>query len=339
LKRGVAVAYSRKRRTGKPVIKQTSGGVRIQHCELYNSNVAGSLAYTIQNTIALNPGLASTFPWLAPQAEKWEQYVCHRLSVEWEPIAPTNTQGVIAISPEYDPNDEPPTTEQELAATEGTVYDKVWEDFECVLDRKAMMGGVARKFVRSAAVAGNKKMYDLGKCYVVSNNETSTNSVGKVWICYDFEFFIPQDSPAPTVSSVTSMFSRELLQTLATTVTTPVDYDPDPPNNPLNLAYAAGGYITPPAGVYKCQATFGPKDTVSEAFSMVGRFYKNGTGIGSIAQTQNTDHRLYDSYNLFAEAIISCNGTDVITFEVTLSGPAGVLTLQPNTCFAFISVA
>lgn len=183
--------------TQTPRISMRNDGssTRIRHRELLDPSVLGSETFAVQNAVELNPGLASTFPWLAPQALQWEQYVAHSVSLLYIPIAPTNTQGTVTISPSYDPSDPEPEDEQQLSNAVDTVEVTVWQRATIPLKKSSMMTPGPRKFVRGAKVAGDIKTFDAGIVYIATNNCANANPIGKFWIEYDFEFFVPQNSP------------------------------------------------------------------------------------------------------------------------------------------------
>jgi len=64
---GVAAAYATAQTSKAPTISATRDQCRIIHRELISS-VTGSAIFTVQNSFALNPGIAATFPWLSTQA-------------------------------------------------------------------------------------------------------------------------------------------------------------------------------------------------------------------------------------------------------------------------------
>jgi hypothetical protein len=67
---GAPVTLSRRMLTAKPrMVTKPGQSFRVKHRELVNASVAGSTSFTVQSTLAINPGLAATFPWLAPQAQ------------------------------------------------------------------------------------------------------------------------------------------------------------------------------------------------------------------------------------------------------------------------------
>lgn len=270
LRSGVAAAYGTRVVTVNPNIRMARDGksTRIRHRELLDASVPGSTAFTIQNTFALNPGLEDTFPWLAPQALQWEQYIAHSLRLIWIPIAPTSAQGTISISPSYDPTDPPPTTEQQLSNAVDTVEVSIWKETTVPLNQRAMMTPGPRKFIRGALVASDIKTYDVGVVHIASNNCTDTSPIGKLWIEYDFEFFVPQNSPSIGVSpsrlSVTSSSSGQSLTTATQAV---LDFPAfSAGDNPLGIGFDnSTNVFTMPRGYFRIMVTMDCLSTAASA--------------------------------------------------------------------------
>lgn len=326
--------------TRQPKIVKTAKGVRISHRELYDASVPGSTAFTVQNTIVLNPGLAASFPWLAPQAKMWEQYVCHKLCAEWIPIAPTDTKGTVTLSPEYDSGDAAPTTEEQLSSAFGTVEDRVWVPIVLDLDTKSMMAGVTRKFVRSTNVAGDIKMFDVGKIFVASNNEANTDAIGKLWLSYDFEFFIPQNSPSTDISpKQTSYYGLAAAQTFTTATEAAIEWD-DATYDPIGFGNPATGVFTPAAGVYRIYVALRATDTSSERFNAEAHFEKNTAALAPQVATaaEMASSTASAAASLSLVGVVAMNGTDTFQVNTTLVGAAGTLRMAGG-CTMVVTLA
>lgn len=329
-------------RTMEPKITRGAKSFRIAHRELVAASVAGSTTFTVQNFLKLNPGLAATFPWLAPQAAQWEQYRCNKLLACWVPIAPTSTQGDIILSPNYDASDPQPTTETQASNNYGAIINPCWQPACLQFDLSGMMGLGPRRFVRTCAVAGDVKTFDIGTLAVCSNNETGTTVIGKLFLEYDFEFFIPQNDPSPATSSLyTSFLTRAAAQTIPTGVVTAIDYDTTV-FDPLGLGTDAAGVFTPPAGAYLIRANASCNDSGSEAFSASIELYKNGaTMTPRVLSTFNIPAPISSAqkFNLDIIGVIACNGTDTFAVYATLVGAAGTLTVIANSAQLVVSLA
>lgn len=187
---------------------------RIRNSELVG-NVAGSVdfAYT---RYYVNPGMVNTFPWLSQEANRWEQYRFHSLRFRYVTRTATTTIGSIILSPEYNSRDPPPTTETEATNTQDAIEDSPWKNITCTLTPQSMFQAGPRKLVRAAMIAGDINIYDVASLYVASIGMVGTDTVGKLWVDYDVELFVPQNSPADySTLSAGSMQTRNLVQSIA----------------------------------------------------------------------------------------------------------------------------
>jgi len=201
---GVAAAYAKGLSSGEPMfMKMSRAGVVIRHRELVAS-ITGSATFTVAATLALNPGLAATFPWLSTQAVGWEQYRFKKLKFCYYTRTATSTPGSMLLVPDYDAADAAPASEQ-IASTYRDVEEEVpWiEEFSCNLDPLAMHPDGNRKFVRTGPLAANLdiKLSDVGNMFACTTDGTITNW-GKLWVEYECEFFVPQLPPTGAFNQV-----------------------------------------------------------------------------------------------------------------------------------------
>lgn len=221
----VAGAYARGQRSGEPRIAGSFRSTRIVHRELIAS-IVGTSAFTVGNTLSLNPGLASAFPWLSTQALGWEQYKFHKLRLCYYTRTGSTTPGSIMIVPDYDAADAAPTSELNASAYRDVVEEVPWTvEFACPLDPAAMSQPGVRKYVRTGTLASNLdiKTYDSGTVFICTVDGTAVNW-GKLWIEYDVELFVPQLPVAPAlqnslkITSAGTVTSAAIFGTAATYV-------------------------------------------------------------------------------------------------------------------------
>jgi len=340
---GVAASYSRKITSTGPTTTRTVNGMRIRHRELVTGTLLGSIAYTNQLSLAVQPGVAATFPWLAPQANQWEQYKCHKLVVEYVPIVGTSTQGDVIISPDYDSSDPIPTTEVAAANNAGTVQDSCWKNLTMRLDMSAAMGLGPRKYVRPCAIAGDIKTFDVAKVFVGTVNNTGASAVGKIFIEYDFEFFVPQNSPSPaTAPNSTSMALLNGNSVFVNGATGGLPLQ-NIVFDPLGFfgTVAAPGVWVPPAGTYRVEAQVSSFDSNAlELFQMQLQFLKNGANVpnGALVSKTTTINNA-NPISLTLLGVITCSGSDTLSLAVTLQGPTGVLSVLGGFCQMLVSLA
>lgn len=328
----VAVAYNNRVVTTNPVVRMGPNGrsCRIQHRELLDASVPGSMTFQVQNTVQINPGLEATFPWLAPQAAQWEQYICHKLVAKYIAIAPTSTKGTVSVSPSYDASDADPETEQQLSNAVDTVEESVWKSFQVALRPSSMMALGPRRFVRPCAVAGDIKTFDVGVLYIATNNCADTSPVGKIWLEYDFEFFVPQNSPDAFTSMNTISYTYHTAQTIPNNVSTVIAFPAFLQRaNPLRIA-VTGGTFTPPKGNYMVRVNVSVLDSTSEYFAGSLSLWQNGVqsqNIGRFGQAATGGGTPNNRANLVCTFPMSLDGTETCDARVTLVGAAGVLSV------------
>jgi hypothetical protein len=181
---------------------------RIRNTELV-ANIYGNAStsnYTIYS-YDLNPGDPTTFPWLSSQAQKWEQYHFNSLRFGYSPRVPITWIGNIIMSPEYDPDDDPPTSEQAQSQVYGSRECQVWDSMFVKFDPKSMHGNAQRKFVRQTAENGSYKNYDVGQLFLgaveIKDGASAVQPlvcVGKLYVEYDVTLYNPQ--PMRDISKV-----------------------------------------------------------------------------------------------------------------------------------------
>jgi len=191
----LAAAYSSGQRSSAPVVQATRDQCRVVHRELLAS-VTGSAAYTVQRTLAMNPGLAASFPWLSTQAQNWERYRFNRLRFCYYTRTGSNVPGFVLLIPDYDASDAQPASEQIASTYEDVAEDAPWKDIECFCRPAAMHAIGPTKFVRSGALAANQdvKTYDAGNFFLATIDGTAV-PWGKLWVEYDVTLFTPQTPP------------------------------------------------------------------------------------------------------------------------------------------------
>jgi hypothetical protein len=333
--------------TGKPTMTQRDGSIRIRHRELLFDSISGSTTFTAQALRALNPGLTSLNPWLAAQAQRWEEYCYHKLSFIYQPIAPTTTAGVIIISPSYDVSDPTPTTEVVAANARDTVIGSCFETVRCDLDPKALMALGPRRFIRDTSVAGDQKTYDCGMIRVFTNNQANANPIGKLWIDYDVELFVPDDDlvDVPTPEKVTA-FSGVGDTGIPNTALTDIDFDVLEVDGlsffPPPAAYSSRPGINPPRGYYRIDYHCRMETHATTSYSFVCEANKNGVLIAG-------SQRLVQGYTagggaiptiveMVGTALVSCSGNDQITFAASATNAGGTVTWDLNSFHMIFTV-
>lgn len=210
-----------------------TGGKSLRFREVERvATVNGSVAFGVTGSLACNPGLPGSFPWLSGHAALFERYRIHKLVFRYKNLKGTATNGNILMSFDYDTLDNSPATAIEM--TQSTVYadGAPWRIFELVVptDKRDL-------FTRAGNVAGaDLKTYDMGKLHIAAEGCADTTPHGYLEVEYDVELFMKQSvfSAAP---GVTPSGSAELSATGVLT------------KNSLGLT-ASGLVVSAPAGKY-----------------------------------------------------------------------------------------
>jgi hypothetical protein len=194
----VAAAYSTGQSSVPADIKATRDSCRVVHRELVASISGGSTtAFAVASTLALNPGISSTFPWLSSLAVNWEMYRFNRLGVRYYTRCGSGTAGSVIMSPDYDAADPAPSTELVASSNMGAVEDAPWKDQFLNLRPAELHALGPKKYVRSVALAANLdlKTYDAGNVFICTVDSAAAAGWGKIWVEYDVTFYSPQVNP------------------------------------------------------------------------------------------------------------------------------------------------
>lgn len=298
---------------------------RLTNSELVGTVSGTNVAFELQ-TYTVNPGLARTFPWLSREAVNWQQYRFLKLRFRYVTRLGTGSAGSIILSPEYNVRDPPPTTEIQATDTYGSIEDAVWKEIMCPLDLGAMFPAGGRKLIRSFTVAGDTNLYDSANVSVCVING-GPGDMGKLWVDYDVELSVPQNSP-PTYSVPSTTSFYQLANTpCVSNVATPIDFDVV--NDPLGFGTTALGVFQPGAGCYWVSIILNVSDDAAEDLQATLNFNKNlavyAPG-GCPVQSTVFNGGLFPTLaNMAIHTLVSFNGTDTCSLEATLIGVAGNL--------------
>lgn len=322
----IAHAYSSNFRS--PDIKNSRSGTRIVHKELV-ATISGSVAYAVASSYVANPGLATSFPWLSTQASSWEQYRFHRLEYEFVPSAAYTATGDVILAPDYDSVDGAPASEVVASSYRDGIQSDVKTRCAIHLDPSAMHPIGPRKYVRTTAIAGvDLKTYDAGQLHFATVGQADTAPVGRLWVHYDVELFVPQlSSPTTPVATTYSSFNRSSAQTFTTATPATLAFD-EAVVNGLGITNSSGVF-TLPAGAFAIDGVVSVRDSSSEAFALTVAIEKDSAAIdppalysvsfSSAAGANWTSTVPFTGY-------VASTGSNTVRVRVTMTGAAGTLT-------------
>lgn len=228
---GAPVAYSSRQRA-----RLGQGRRHVFSSSELIGDVPGSIAYTCTK-YALNPGLTASFPRLAREAAVWQHYRFTKLRYRFVTRTGTGTVGSVILSPSYNPAEPSPADEKEASNTQDSVEDVSWsKEIVCNLKPASMHATSSKKQIRYFNVPGDYNLYDCGNMYVCTKGQVGTDVIGKLWVDYTIEFFVPQSIPTNPEPRELTWLVSDLTGPINTAFNKDFTWpQPTASNNPLGL--------------------------------------------------------------------------------------------------------
>jgi hypothetical protein len=180
--------------------------VRITHKE-YLGNVDGSTKFEYRQ-YPLNPGMATTFPWLSGIARNYQQYrmngvIFQYVSTSAFALGTTNSAlGKVILATNYNAEDPSFTSTVGMLATQFSNYcrpaDSIQHAIECAPTETA--NNVY--YVRTDLDGTGKdlRLTDIGFTEIATEGMQSSSEVGGLWITYDITLMKPILNPQNAMS-------------------------------------------------------------------------------------------------------------------------------------------
>ncbi|QMW69012.1 capsid protein [Crucivirus-520] len=202
---------SRKMDMGMPVpyFGNIANGTVIQHREYVRDILGtGSVNFSSQS-MAINPGLNTTFPWLAAIAAQYEQYELRGCVFEYKSLCSDNTVGAasalgsIIMATDYDSNDLSFGSKAEMEQSQYCTSTKPSSDclhpIECAPNRTSIPISYIRTFIPPT---GDIRLYDLGRLTVAQAGIPAATApagslLGELWVTYEIVLYKPQITTGP----------------------------------------------------------------------------------------------------------------------------------------------
>lgn len=265
----------------------------------YIGEVLGSSSTTpVIQTVPVNPGQATTFPWLSEQALQWEKYRFNYLEFYYKPevsgFATEGQSGKVIMVMDYDASDPAPTTKQEAEDTDPHVDGMPYEDIMLKLDPYEMYTNSDSKYVRPFGLPGGSdiKTYDCGNLSVLTVNNGGTNAVGELHVRYGVTFEVPvleaTKSAAPANNQV-AVFNSNGGEAITTTVPKQLVLV-TATSNGIGAVNTAGSIVLP-AGNYLVDANVLIQDTSATTTAAQLQVELNGGVIGTAVFADTTTDR------------------------------------------------
>jgi hypothetical protein len=185
-----------KKKESVPKITMLKDGCRVRHRE-YLQEIVGSVAFSIQS-LPVNPGLASTFPWLAAIASRYESYHFDKLHFQYSrETTEFLTAGKVMLGIDYDATDSAPVNKVQFMALDEAISDIPCRSFSQI-SKTNNLRRMKTMYVRGGSVpsGADVKLYDIGNLFVATQGQPNTNTQGELYVDYDVTFMTPQLEPS-----------------------------------------------------------------------------------------------------------------------------------------------
>jgi hypothetical protein len=330
-----------------------------EYIQEINSNNS-STAFFMSAILPVNPGQASTFPWLSTIAANYQKYQFTQLEFMFKPevtqFAPTGANtGKVIMSAEYNSSLGAPNNKEDMEDTLPNANDMPYENINLRLDPQECHKNSDAKFIRSAGLPGGSdiKTYDCANLYIATQNQTcATTGLGELHVRYTVILSDPVilgQLGVPVNNSVSNLIDSKQ------PITSTVAYQPLfaaaastalPVNNGCGVVNTIGS-IVPPVGNYLLNISSTIESTAQTINGFVVSVLKN-----NIIQNQITDNSVlgtpvtyafgngstsYQNHiTLGGPIFLSCNGTDAITLSLFATFASGTVTATTVFCLVAI---
>lgn len=175
--------------------------VRIQHREYVKDIFAGDAGTFSSTSIAVNPGLRASFPYLSGLAQNFEEYRLNGMVFEivstTSPYNATSAMGSTIVAMQYNAASSPFTSKAQMENSDFAISAR--------LDKSVMYGIECKDlannnlFIRSADVSSSVPLTstDVGLLQIALQTGTGIPSgsvIGELWVSYDIDLMRPHIS-------------------------------------------------------------------------------------------------------------------------------------------------
>jgi len=180
-----------------PYMHSTNSNIRIRHKEFIR-DVSASNAFSLE-TLSVNPGLSSTFPYLSGIARNFESYRIHGMvfyfkSNSADALNSTNTAlGTIIMASDYNVLDQSFQNKMGMEATTFSNSTRPSQDMFHPIECAPNQSSSLQRYIRGGAVtSGDLRLYDWCNTQIASQGVQANSVVGELHVSYDIELINPQ---------------------------------------------------------------------------------------------------------------------------------------------------
>ena len=186
-----------------PKVRSEGECVVITHSELFDWPL-GKLAFTVNVSMSVNPGVSTVFPWLSGVANNFETYRFRRLRFVYYPrcAATQAGQAIMLLDPKS--GDGNPRTLQIASSYHIRTNGNMWAPMSLDIPREVLSTGGPRRFVRSSIIDSvSASLYDVGRfCFITDGANPFDAVVGELGVEYEVELWTPASRPTGPVPAM-----------------------------------------------------------------------------------------------------------------------------------------
>lgn len=180
-----------------PVFQTREREVIVAHKE-FIADISGSTLFNLAS-FPINPGMATTFPWLSNIAAFFEQYeilgmIFNFRTTSGTSVSSTNTAlGAVIMATDYDANHPVFTNKQQMDSYEFSCSDVPFHDIVHPIECKRSDKTLALQYIRTGAVNDDISFYDLGNFQIATQGmQNGVTTVGELWVSYHIRLVKPR---------------------------------------------------------------------------------------------------------------------------------------------------
>jgi len=161
----------------------------------YLGDIFGTAGFN-NTSYPLNPGIATTFPWLSSIAQNYQQYKFHGIIFEFRPLitdfVTSGAPGVVIMATNYNSDVPNYISKQEMENSEYAVSVKPTRDLMHGVECATTQTVLSELYIRTGAVGAGQdlRLYDLGN-FQFATQANPVQDLGELWVSYCVEFFKP----------------------------------------------------------------------------------------------------------------------------------------------------
>jgi len=248
-----------------PTIKNAKDGRFIlRHREFLRDVITGAANAFNLVSIPINPGIVTSFPWLAAVAQAFEQYKLRGMIFEFkstsaDALSSTNTAlGTVVMATEYDSTRPNFANKQQMEnhqfASSARQSSSMYHPIEC--DRSQTP--ISELYVRTGSPSDSTdndldlRLSDWGNFQIATTGQQAANvNIGELWVTYEVEFLKPCINENGPIQLASFYRSDDSSYTTTNYLGNPATQKANTGNN-IGMDLSVGNIIRWPKGTYGC---------------------------------------------------------------------------------------